>query len=117
MIIDFNNMVHEGYKNKIVYVPIFFNLDSNLNCECSNNSPSTSGGIGKSCTVSRGKYGEPWCWIKTSIKHACTDSKKDRDDDQIMSSSSGWYYSTVPCISKLLSKYLLDTCNFNKDAK
>ena len=75
--------------------------DSNLNCQCSNNSPSTSGGIGKSYTSVRGKYGEPWCWIKSSIKHACTDSKKDRSDDQIMPSSSGWYYSTVPCISKL----------------
>ena len=75
-------------------------LDSNLNCECVNQSPRGSNGVGKTCTFEKGKYGEPWCWIRSSSKHVCTDAKRDNGEDQIMGTTTNWYYSTMPCISK-----------------
>ena len=79
--------------------------DTNMNCECRNSAPNSMNGIGKTCEGSTGTgfAGEPFCWIKSSKKHACTDAQKDNNHFEagvIGDSESNSWYSTMPCISK-----------------
>ena len=75
-----------------------------MNCECRNSAPNSMNGIGKTCEGSTGTgfAGEPFCWINSNKKHACTDAQKDNSHFEagvIGDSESNSWYSTMPCIS------------------
>ena len=89
------------------FIPLYYSIvDTNMNCQCWNNAPWTIGdSTGKKCEGSeeKGFAGEPFCWIKSSQKHACTDIQRDNkhaEVGKVAEKSSNWYYSTMPCISK-----------------
>ena len=76
-----------------------------MNCECVNQAPWTIGGnTGKTCegSTKKGFAGEPFCWIKSSRRYACTDAQRDNSQAEAgkFGKGSNWYYSTMPCISK-----------------
>ena len=80
-------------------------VDTNMNCQCWNNAPWTIGdSTGKKCEGSeeKGFAGEPFCWIKSSQKHACTDAQRDNSQAEAgkFGRGSNWFYSSMPCISK-----------------
>ena len=80
--------------------------DTNMNCKCVGQAPGNKGdSIGKTCegSTSKGFAGEPFCGIRSSEKHACTDAQRDNAQaaaGTLGAKTSNWYYSTMPCISK-----------------
>ena len=85
---------------------LFHLVDTNKNCECSGYSPGSANGVGKTCTTEKGKYGEPWCWVRGKYRYACTDWRRDKKDDHIdgltAGTGSNWSYSTNACIGKYI---------------
>ena len=77
-----------------------------MNCQCVNQAPHTIGSsTGKTCegSTKKGFAGEPFCWIKSSLRYACTDAQRDNSQAEagkLATKTSNWYYSTMPCISK-----------------
>ena len=90
-----------------MYEHLILFLDDNRHCKCRDSYPESlkyvmadGEPVGKSCTNRFSENGEPWCWIKSSIRHTCTDAKRDNSQNQRFDSISNWYYSTRPCASK-----------------